>query len=183
MRGASGTTCPVTTICHLPAKKAQVSSDPASVFYNSQQVKGQTTSQLFCPQCPAVPHQRWRTPTCLGPEERNTRFIPSSATSASPASGSATPLWSAAERTASGRSPGWNAPMVRAFPPAGVPLYLSCFSADFLSLGSERQTKNTAEEREECSQKQHLLLKNRKRPKYIMKKKIVAIIEFVGGLG
>lgn len=43
LRGASGTTCPATTICPLPAKKAQVSSDPASVFL--KQPAGQRSNE------------------------------------------------------------------------------------------------------------------------------------------
>lgn len=115
---------------HLPftCKKGPGEFKPSTRgFITAKGVKGQTRPDIWeslrmrwhglsRPQCPAAPRQRWRTPTCLATGGRNTPLIPSSATSATPASRSATRLWSAAKPTGSGRSRRWNVEMVRAFP-------------------------------------------------------------------
>lgn len=103
-----------------------------SAFRTASRSKVKQLPNLFCPQCPAALRQRWRTPTCLGRGGKSTRFTPSSATSASPASGSATCLWCAAGRTGGGRSLRWNAAKVRALPhhsPVTFTLILSWFSS------------------------------------------------------
>lgn len=68
----------------------------------------------FSPQCPVVPRQTWRMPTCLVTGGRNTPSTPSSGISATQGLHNATLQWFAVRQTASGRNPRWNVPTVRA---------------------------------------------------------------------
>lgn len=123
---------------------------------------------VLCSQCPAVLHQRWRTPTCLVTRGRITPSTPSSAISATRGSHSASHRWSAVKQMGSGRSPRCNAPKVSRLcvntPSFWFPAVTqtSSFWGFFSVFCSESQKKDTAEEQEERSSRQKASLKRKK---------------------